>query len=168
MRCKTSGILPKFSRYAVFRCQIVAEIFARSEMANTSSNDVKIASVSDRWCVKYMPPYCRATFASSTISSVEANMSGTYSSAVLMPNAPSFIASRTSPRICSSSSADAGRFHRSQHKVTHAARADKRPQVDRRLGPREVLEILVQCRPIQGHAKFARRVFIRVKVRLLL
>ena len=56
-----------------------------------------------------MPPYWRATFASSTISSVDANRPGTYCSEVLTPSAPSRIAWSTSFFIASISSAVAAR-----------------------------------------------------------
>ena len=78
MRRNTSGIRPKLALYAVFRCQISAGMFARSAIANTSSSDSKMRALSERWCVKYTPPDRAATFASSTISSVDAKRSGTY------------------------------------------------------------------------------------------
>jgi hypothetical protein len=48
MRRSTSGILPKFALYAVFRCQISAGMPARSAIVKTSSSDSKIRALSER------------------------------------------------------------------------------------------------------------------------
>ena len=79
---------PQLRLYAVFRCQICARIPASFAMRNTSSSEASIALASERWCVKYAPPYRAATFAIAISSSVELYMSGTYWSEEETPIAP--------------------------------------------------------------------------------
>jgi hypothetical protein len=61
-------------------------------MRMTSSMDWGIRFDSERWCVKYAPPYFAATFAMAIRSSVELYMSGTYWSDEETPSAPSRMA----------------------------------------------------------------------------
>src|ERR1019366_1176181 len=65
------GIVPQLRREAVFRCHTFAGIRASRAIRNTSSSDASIRFPSERWCVKYTPPWEAATFAQATISSVE-------------------------------------------------------------------------------------------------
>src|SRR5580765_4030035 len=68
---RISGIRPKLDLYAVFRCQTCVRIFASRAIVKTSSSESSIRFDSERWWVKYAPPYRAATFARAVNSSVE-------------------------------------------------------------------------------------------------
>src|SRR5215467_8724417 len=113
---------------------MVVEILARSAIANTSSREVKIASVSERWCVKYSAARLPSDFGRlHNLVGGGKNVGDIFQRRADSKSAVSHGLRYELPHLlellCRRSP-----IHRAHYVVAHAAGTDKRAEVDGRPG----------------------------------